>query len=299
MAQISVGDPHGLYKVYVGLVDSSGYNYGQAGTGVANGTLISPYQIKQAKNATMPVPDRTVIDFTGGDVWTGAYVYGFTSLGQGDLDTATIDADLIALVGGSAADNTTNTRTMMFAENVNKSIPPQVFVMVVFRIQSKEAGSVGADKFLTIVAPRCWVMPKGIEGAPSFQAGGTYKYQIVPTMADRLPWGMLFSATGMDLTDDITPMMYLITDYPVHLVGQKTTAAASVNVTLPFKPSPAGYNYATPDSATDPVQVFVNGVITDATSVTEATGVVVVPNAGSLAGIYVGILYETEFVATA
>ncbi len=127
MAQISVGDPHGLYKVYVGLVDSSGYNYGQAGTGVANGTLISPYQIKQAKNATMPVPDRTVIDFTGGDVWTGAYVYGFTSLGQGDLDTATIDADLIALVGGSAADNTTNTRTMMFAENVNKSIPPQVF----------------------------------------------------------------------------------------------------------------------------------------------------------------------------
>ncbi len=110
MAQVKSGDPHGLYRVMVGVVDTNGYNYGTAGLDVANGTLIQPYLMKYAKAAEMPLPDRTVIDFTGGDVWTGSFVYGITSLGSFSLESSTVDADLIALVSGGSVDQTTNSR---------------------------------------------------------------------------------------------------------------------------------------------------------------------------------------------
>lgn len=298
MAQIKTGDPHGLYRVLVGLVNTTGYNVGTAGPGVANGTLVQPYILKYPKDATMPVPDRTVIDFTGGDVWTGSYVYGFTSLGTGTLTSSTVDATLVALVSGSQVDNTTNTRTTLFSENVNRSTPPQSWVAVIFRIQSKETGSVGADKFLTIIAPRSWVVAKGVTGAPAFQTAGQYDYSVVITMSDRTPWGITFANLGMSLSENQAPMFYAITDYPIHVVGMFAESGATEVVTLPYKPAPAGYDYTTPDSSDDPVQVYVDGVLTDATTVVEATGAVTV-TAAFAGGEYIGIFYETEYVATA
>ena len=306
MAQIKIGDPHGLYRVFVGLVDENGYNYGTAGSGVAASTLVSPYMMKYAKNAEIAQNDRNVIDFTGGDVWTGSYVYGITSLGTFSLTSSTLEADLIALTSGGQVDQTLNTLQTVFAENILRSTPPQVWVMIVYRIQSKESGSTGANKYLTVVCPRTWTAPKGVSGAPAFQSAGEYGFTMVPTVGDRMPWGPSFAETtsgasgtiGLDQELNQTPTFYVISDYPLHAVGQKPTAGSSnEDVVLPFVPAGVQTDYTTPDSSTQRVQVYVDGVQVDAASVTLSTKTVVVaPPGGTWAGTeYIGVLYETAY----
>lgn len=302
MAQIKIGDPHGLFRVFVGLVDENGYNFGTAGPGVAEGTLVSPYLIRYAQSAEIGLPDRTVIDFTGGDVWTGSYVYGITSLGTFEMTLSTVEAELVAFLADSTVDSVTNDRQTIFSDNIMIPTPPQAWMMIVFRIQSKEVGQKGANKFLTIILPRTWVSPKGISGAPAFQAAGTYGFTIVPTVGDRFPWGLPFSCTNLNLELDETPVLYIITDYPVHTVGYVASAGnATETITLPFKP--VGEDIATPDSSVDPLQTYIDGRAQDADSVTVETGEVIVspiaPAASFSGGEYIGVFYETQYEPTA
>ncbi len=299
MAQIRIGDPHGLYKVFIGLVDSLGFNYGTAGESVAEGTFLAPYEMKYPKSAAIEQPDRATIDFTSGDVWTGSYVYGITSLGQFQLTSSTVEGDLIAMLSSSNVDNSTNERMVMFSENIMLPTPPQAFLLIVFRIQSKEQGQVGANKYMSYIVPRAWVAPKGVSGAPSFQTAGEYGFTITPTVGDRFPWGLPFSETGMNLQNNQAPVISLITDYPLHPVAYIAEAgASSVNITLPYKP--VGSNIASPDSSVDPVQVFIDGVMTNADSVTVSNGQVVVspiaPAVTFTGGEHIDILYETAYV---
>lgn len=301
MAQIKIGDPHGLFRVFVGLVDENGYNLGTAGPGVAEGTLVAPYLIRYAQSAEIGLPDRSVIDFTGGDVWTGSYVYGITSLGTFEMTLSTVEAELIAFLSDSTVDSVTNDRQTIFSDNIMIPTPPQAWMMIVFRIQSKEVGQKGANKYLTIILPRTWVSPKGISGAPAFQAAGTYGFMIVPTVGDRFPWGLPFSCTNLNLELDETPVLYVITDNPVHTVGYlATNGNASETITLPFKP--VGGDIAAPDSSVDPVQTYIEGQATNADSITVNTGEVIVspiaPATNFDGGEYIGIFYETEYEPT-
>lgn len=298
MAQVKIGDAHGLFRVFVGLVDPVGYNYGTAGSGVAQGTLVSPYVVQYAQDAPFALPDRTVVDFTGGDIWTGSYVYGITSLGTFDLVMSTVEADLIALTSKSRVDQTLNSRQSIFAENILLDTPPQTWVMVVFRLQSKEPGSVGANKFISIVMPRVWLAPKGGSGI-SFQSAATNSFTVIPTVGDRMPWGPLFCNTRIGLSRNQTPNFYTITDYPVHTVGYVPTSGnATEAITLPYKP--VAFDYTTPDSSSDPVQVYINGTQVNADSITVENGQVVVsPESGTFAGTeYIGVFYETEYEPT-
>lgn len=299
MAQVKIGDAHGLYRVMVGLVDNRGYNYGTAGAGVAEGTLMSPYLMRYPKNAAPGLTDRTVVEFTGGDVWTGSYVYGITSLGSFSMTSSTVEADLIAMLGASSVDNTTNSRVVMFSENIMLPTPPQVFIIIVFRLQSKEVGQKGANKFMSYVLPRVWVAPKGVTGAPSFQSAGEYEFSVTPTIGDGFPWGNSFSSTNMNLQEDEGPMISFISDNPIHAIGYiAETGASSVTITLPFKP--VGINIASPDSSIDPVQVYINGIQSNADSVTVANGQIVVspisPAVTFTGGEYIGVFYETNYV---
>lgn len=301
MAQVKIGDPHGLFRIFVGLVDSTGYNFGTAGPGVDEGTLLSPYVVRFAQGAEIGMPDRTVVDFTGGDIWTGSYIYGITSLGTFEMTLSTVEADLVALLSSSVADNVTNERQTIFSDNIMLATPPQAWMMIVFRLQSKEAGQKGANKFLTTILPRTWVTPKGISGAPSFQAQGTYGYTLVPTVGDRFPWGLPFACTSMNLAEDESPVIYMITDYPVHTVGYiANEGAADETITLPFRP--IGNDISSPDSSVDPVQTYIDGQFADADSITVATGEVIIsPIAPAVefdGGEYIGVFYETNYVPT-
>lgn len=298
MAQVKIGDAHGLYRIFVGAVSADGYNIGQnAGTELpAAGTLCVPYMMRYAKSAEFSIEDRTTIDFTGGDVWTGSYVYGITSIGSTSITSSTVEADLIALLSASDVDETTNTRMAAFAENVLLPVPPQVFVHVVWRLQSKEPGSVGAAKYFNLILPRVWVAPAGPTGGPSFQSAAEYNFNVTMTVADRFPFGLLFSGSGMSLQENQTPNVHIITENPMHIVGFVAEAGASETVTLPYKP--IDFDYTTPDSSTQPVQCYVDGVQVDATSINKDTGAIVITDTFT-GGEYIGIFYETNYEPTA
>ncbi len=296
MAQIKYGDPHGLYRVQVGLVGDDGYNYGTAGEEMVNGTTSSAYVIRYAKAAEIAMPDRTVIDFTGGDVWTGSYVHGITSLGSFTLTLSTVDATLISMVAQTKVDQTTNSRWSIFADNIMLPTPKQVFMCTTFRIQSKEPGSKGANKFMHQIVPRCWLSPKGVSGAPNFQAAGEYSFTIIPTVGEVIPHGVAFTTERQDFADNETPVLYLITDNPIHFVGHKAGAGVSSVITLPFSPVGVQGDYAVPDSDAQAIQVVKNGVITDAAAVDVANRTVTVATSP---GDYVGILYETPLKVVA
>lgn len=291
MAQVKIGDPHGLYRIMVGRIDTTGYNYGTAGPDISNGTLVTPYLVRYAKAAEMQNQDRTVIDFTGGDIWTGAYVYGVTTLGTFEMQLSTVEADLIALTSGSLVDQTTNSRWTIYSENIMRPTPPQCFIITSFRLQSKQIGQKGADKYIHRINPRVWIAPKGITGAPNFQAPGTYVFTVIPTVGERMPWGPAFG-TNQDYEENETPVFYIITDNPIHIVGYKTSGTTA-NINLPYKPVTG--DYTTPNSSTQAIQVAVNGTITNAASINTTTGVVQMT--GLTAGDYVGILYETNYEA--
>ncbi len=290
MAQTKIGNAHGLYRVQIGLVSSNGENYGSSASPSA-ATVLPSYVIKDPKSAEIPAPDRTVIDFTGGDRWRGSYQYGITSMGSFEMKLATVDATFIALAAGSSVDQTTNTRLTIFGENNLRPTVPQMWIALTYRLQSREAGSKGADKFITSVIPRCWVAPKGLTGAPSFQGVGEYTFTVVPTIGEKFPTGLAFG-TNQDFEEDEAAVFHIISDNPIHFVGY-IASGTTTTLTLPYKP--ISYTYTSHDSSTMPVQVVVDGVITDATSVTQATGVVVVP---TIAEDYVGVMYETLFEET-
>ncbi|RMG84831.1 MAG: hypothetical protein D6712_10605 [Chloroflexi bacterium] len=299
MAQATKGIAHGLFKVMVGLVDDNGFNYGTAGAGAAEGTTLYPHILTEAQSATLPNPSRTTVDFTGDDGWVGSYIYGITSIGTSEVTSATMDSTLIALLSNSSADSTTNSRFTMFSENVLENTPPQVWVAISYRLQARDSGIKGANKYITSILPRAWVTPAGLSGAPSFQSQGTYSYTLQPTSGDRFPFGLRFECTNLSLANNEGVAVHLISDNPVHMVGHvATNAATTETITLPFKIAGAT-SITTPDSSTDPVIVTIDGKVVDATSVDIANSTVTVspisPATSFSGGEYIGIFYETNY----
>lgn len=292
MAQVKVGDAHGLYRVVTGIVGVDGLNYGTAGEGVDPGTSLPGYVIRYAQSGEFQMPDRTVVDFTGGDIWTGSYVYGITSLGTFELTLSVVDATMIAFTSGAKVDQSTNTRWTIFSENVMRSTPPQSWLLMNYRFQSKETGSKGADLYMNTFIPRAWISPKGLSGAPNFQSAGTYGYQIVPTVSDKTPHGIAFTADVQGWQENETPVFYAITDNPLYICSHVANPTGGTDyISLPYKPVLS--DYTTPDSSTQPVQVVVNGTKQDAVSIDIDNALVEVD--GLSEGDYIGILYETAY----
>jgi hypothetical protein len=289
MAQIKKGSPHGLLAVQVGLVGTDGKSYGQVQQTAAGGTTSHTYLIKQPTNASLPFPDRTTIDFIGGDRWIGSFQYGITSLGNFDIEVQNVEADLIALVTGALVDQTTNSAWTIYGENIEQDALPQVCILITFRIQSRESGSDGADKFISYFVNRGWMAPKGVQNAPSFQTRGTYSFQLTPTSSDTFPHGIPFSTT-QNFQDNKTPVIAIMSDNPLGL-----TTFIHDGTTTQFN---LGYQpiSTSTDSDSGANQYVVGTAATDFTSVITTSGLV--STATSADGVYSAMLYETNFIAT-
>lgn len=292
MAQIKKGYPHGLAFAQVALVGTNGRAYGTAGPSQANGVVSGAYLIDDPISGELPIPDRTTIDFTGGDRWLGSYQYGITSLGSFTLGAADIDATLIAMVTGSKVDQTTNQKWTMYSENVLKDRLPQVCVMLTFRIQSRESGTDGGDFFITYVIPRAWMAPKGTSGAPGFQSKGQYSFQITPTAGGGLPIGVPFTQANQGWQNNKTPILAVISDNPIGLATFIADGTLT-DFTLPYLPVTS-----TVASGNAGNLHALNGAITGLSAVDTSTGEVTLLAAGSAAN-YHGLMYETNFIPSA
>lgn len=289
MAQIKKGYPHGLAYAQVALVGTNGRAYGLVGPSQPSDSVAGAYLIDDPISGELPIPDRTTIDFTGGDRWLGSYQYGITSLGSFTLGAADIDATLIAAVTGSKVDQTSNQKWTVYAENVLADRLPQVTVLLTFRIQSRESGTDGGDFFITYVIPRAWMAPKGVSGAPSFQGKGQYSFQITPTAGGAWPIGVPFSTANQGWQNNKTPVFAIISDNPIGLAsyiadGTETTFTAPyLPVTSTVASSNAGNLHA------------LNGAFAALSSVNTTTGLVTLASAGSDLD-YHGLMYETNFI---
>lgn len=286
MAQIKKGDAHGLARVQVILVDTDGKGYGQLTPPGTTGTTSGAYQITDPKSCTMPAPDRNTINFSGGNKWLGAFQYGIDAVGSFELSVASYDADLIALVTGSSVDQTTNTLWTYFGENDLKEELPQVALMLTYRIQARGVNE-GAAIYATTIIPRCWMGPKGLTGAPSFQSGGEYGFTITPTASTVLPHGLSIDDMAVTQQDNKIFRLHVFTDNPIAFCSHVGDAGGSTSFTLPFLPTSS-----TVTLNNSPNELVIDGTLTAATTVATATGVVTVAVSEDT---HAGIFYETAF----
>lgn len=286
MVNIKRGSAHGFAFAQIALVGQNGAAYGTSGSSMANGATSSAYLVREPKSADIPQPDRTVIDFTGGDRWLGSYQYGITSLGSFNLTINPVDATLIALVTGALVDQTTNAEWTIYSENVMAASLPQVCLLLTWRMQSRETGTDGGDYFLTYIIPRAWMAPKG--AAPAYQTAVDYQFQITPTAADRFPTNEPFGA-NQNFQDNKTPVVAVISDNPLAMTTNISDGAATT-FALGYRP------VSTNTTSTNGKNHYVSGTAaTNVTSVSLTNGLVTA--AVGTAADYRNMLYETIFQA--
>lgn len=289
MVQVKSGSPHGLAFVQVALMGPDGRHYGTSGYGAAAGVNSHAYLCRNPTAADLPLPDRTTIDFQGGDKWLGSFQYGITSLGSFNITLDNIDATLIAMVTGSLVDQTTNQKWTIYSENILASSLPQVCILVTFRLQSRESGTDGGSYYITYMINRAWMAPKGVTGAPSFQARGQYTFQITPTASDKMVTGLAFGA-NQNYDNNRTPIVAIISDNPLGLSmfigdGADTTFESGYRGLTTNVDSDNGTNH-----------MVKNGTITDLSTYVTTTKVATLTGAGTTLD-YHSLLYETGFVA--
>ncbi len=291
MAQTKRGAPHGLYRAYVQLVGDNGYSYGIAGQTLANGSTSSAYIIDDPVSANVPTPDRTVIDFQGGDRWISSYQYGINSLGNFEFVTQDLDTTLISLCTGSLADQTSNDLWTIYSEDWLREALPQISLTLIYRLQSFESSTFNTTRFLHTFIPRCWMAPKGTSGAPAYQAKGQYNWQVVPTAATCMINGIPFSS-NQNFRDNKAPLYGIIADHPLLMTVHKVTGTAASFATG-FRP----FTNAVGTASSSRNWIAKNGVAGVADSVNATSGVVAVGTGTTVvAGDYLADLYETDLV---
>ena len=302
MAQIVRGDPHGLYKVLVQKVGADGLSYGIAGENIVSAATSPAYVVHDPKSANIPLPDRTTIDFTGGDVWIQSFQYGITSLGSFDWINQSVDADLIALATDTLVDQTSNAKHTVFTEDALSAVRPQVSLVFIYRIQSTELATFGATKYIHAIIPRCWMAPKGTQNAPAFQTAGEYAFQITPTAGGRKINGPLFDS-NLNAYGNKVSAYYIITDNPLHMVVHHAAAASPTpaSIVVPYTPydeaiGSVGDTRHEIVAFTPSTDVAVPGV---ADTITQSTKTYSVGNGGVTIAIgdIITTLYETSYAS--
>lgn len=291
MAQTKRGAPHGLYKVLVQLVGDNGRSYGQAGQSLAAGSTSHALVLDHPVSANLPTPDRTLLDFQGGDRWIASYQYGITSLGNFEFVDQELNTSLVALATSSLADQTTNALWTIYGEDILRDTLPQVSLCFIYRLQSFESSTFNTTRYLHTFIPRAWLAPKGPSGAPAFQGKGSYTWQITPTSSTCMVNGIPFSA-NQNFKDYTAAIYGIITDHPLSM-SVSIPSGASLSFTTLYRP----YSSAVGSASSSQNWIAKNGVAGVADTVNTTTGAVAVGTATTVtSGDYVADLYETDYV---
>jgi hypothetical protein len=297
MVAIKQGSPHGLYMVYAQKVGSDGISYGVAGDTLAEGSTSEPLLLKYPKSATLPSPDRTVIDFQGGDRWIGSYQYGISTLGTFDFITQDANADFVALATGTNVDQTSNTELTEFTEDTLGNDFPTLSLVFVYRIQSSADATFGQNWYIHTVIPQCQIAPKGVQSAPSFQTAGEYAYQVTPTAAANKIHGPAFG-TNLGATDNKLSHYHIISPYPLWTA---THHAAGVSGTVVGSYQPFSTAVGSAGATKNEVQKDSSGTVTGGVfdTITQSSGTFAWGTAlVSVQGDFLHLLYQTQFTAS-
>lgn len=295
MAQVVQGGSHGLYKIVAQLVGADGVSYGVAGDGLGAGSISNAYVMDFPVSANIAIPDRTTIDFTGGDTWQQSYQYGITSLGSFEIQLENTDPTLTALATGSLVDQTSNAAWTQYTEDILGGVRPQLSLIIIHRIQSFDQATFGTTKYVNTIIPRCWLAPKGIAGA-NFQAKSASSFQVTPTGASCKINGELFDA-NINATNNRVAWYHIISDYPLFMTMMRASTTTA-NIVGTYKPVTS--LVGTTSNSKNRIAKIHSGAVTvgvadtvTTTTATAAVGTALTPASGDL----LPWLYETAYVA--
>lgn len=270
------------------LVSSDGYMMGTAGEGAAADTTTHARLLKFPVSAQVPNPTRVVTALKGGNRFIGQVQFGIDQIGNFPFVVENIDADFMAMAGGSAVDVTTNSRWTRVSDNKNNTFAPQMGLMFSTLFQSRDDGSDGAPLWVNYIIPRCQVDVNFPQMA--YQAEGVMTCQVAPTMADKEPTGK--TLTAMNVKDGKVVMYAIISPKPLALTTYVGDATETTFV-LGYKPSS---NIITLNAAA--VEFARNGTLQALSSANTSTAVATMAAAGAALNINTA-LYETDFLAVA
>lgn len=295
MAVSLAGGDHGLWKVVIQKVGSNGTSYGQAGSSIANGSTSQAYVGKFPKTEGLAVPDRTVIEFTGGDRWITSFQYGINSLGSFEFTCQDTDANLVALTTGTNVDQTTNTEWAMYTENTLQQSFSDFSIMFIYRMQSFETATFGQTYYVHTIVPRCTISPK--LPAKSYQSPSDYAYQVTPKSNAREIRGLTLGS-NLGATDNIVSHYHIIAENPLYMFVMRANGTSATAVSA-YKPvtSTVGTASATKNAITKVVSA---GTATAgvADTITVATGSFAIGTALTCAaGDLLTVLHETAYEA--
>jgi hypothetical protein len=284
----TVGHIAGAYYAQVAFRDSAGYPMGadSSPNTVAAGETKHAYKLTGMVEVTAPQVTREIATFRGGQVILGQRAMGVSDFGTFDLTLSAYDETFNAYISGSTVDVTTLTDVAMGAPNSLNPALPQFILMLTMGFQNLA----GANDYVTYVYPNVQISP-AIPGVTQDggENPGAVTYTVIPSASTRGVTGHLFSAMGMNVTDNREICHWARTSYPLALTTYIQETAATT-FTLGYRPASTEHAGAFNSFTTNGVTSHSNVSGVDGT-----TGAVTITAATALDKWVV--LYPTNFTA--
>lgn len=280
----------GAFELLAWTIDSNGYPMGQLATPDApvEGATYHAYRARSFVGMTLPTPTRSLATFFGGQRFLGQIDLGVSDLGSGELTLSKFEEAFVALIAGTTLDEATVTDWAMVSPNENNPNIPAMGLMGSTKIRL----DTGALSWAHVILPNVQIQPVPVSiSTGDGQNPNSLVYGLVPTLATRLHTGHLFSATAMNVYND-EAVSYVVRynsrfQITTHI---KDTGMAGSGDSFILGYRPTSTATGTPSSFTD------NGAAETPTSVTLATGAVVIAAGGSAGDILVAVT-PTDFQA--
>jgi hypothetical protein len=267
--------------------DSNGYPMGSLVTpdAPANGTVYGAYLYNKhisIGGATQAIETRS--GRAGGKTWTKKVV-GFSDIADFPVEMSGKDTTLESFFQGYTPDTTTVGTAIVTAPGEFSDSPPKF--LSVHHMEYDNAD--GSSEWLSLNYLNAQFSDAtGIAaGQGSGENPNPFTWNGTPDFSLRAPWGQLFSASNLTLSDDRATSIAIYSQWRYAMATYIDDGAATT-FTLPYLPA---------SSVVTNSFVFKNGVATAPASISTSTGIVTI-TAGTAADIWV-VLYPVGETFTA
>lgn len=279
---------YGMYYLQWCFRDSNGYPMGTVTDpdNVADGTTTHSYLLSNPVEYTAPSPSFGRAIDRGGQTVRAQVDMGVTDFGEGSFSLSELDDTIWAYWNGSSVDSATVSGWRQVAMNVNNITAPPGFIIISTKAYDYENSANVWSHWIYPNAQIRVTLPSASQS--DGENPNPWELTLIPNTSNRTLTGHLFSATGMNVTQNTdigyrvqTAKQIAITTYVVDAVPTQTFS-------LGYRPSSSLVDNS------DKV-ITQNGVTDSVTSVNTTTGVVT--GSGLLQSEKIVAVYETEYTA--
>jgi len=285
MAPPSKGNAAGFHSMQIGILDSTGICTGQVAG--SDGVTSSMLRVRGGTAASFNPVSATSIEFNDADGVEGNMSFGGGNQGPFQVTVDRVDADAIALAGGSLVDITTNSFFTIFSTNPKNTTPPDMCMILTQKFQSRVSASSGVTYYKNHIIPVCQI--RTLAGGLGHQAKQPWTFEVTPQFATKLPNGEAFGS-NQGWTDNETDILWMNTQYPIAYTYFQGDNSETTFITG-FRPISTVITLGgTPNWYTE------DGTQEALTSIVTATGVAT-PDGAPASGVKAALIYQTEFAA--